>query len=277
MPLQSCVPVIWLQISFQFRRCRSCHSWHKELCAHILLSLPSPVCLLDVRVQSLKFCMVSLPQVHCDLSLFLQRLQKRFHIRTNDQRPLAAVKNHVAVPLRLNLAPHFVESPLRIPTCPKDIFYMGIFLFSIFSLCNEVLTSFQQSSHHTQFMFSGVVRAEAQILINVDWWIKEAIHTRKERQQAMNRDEGSFQLSHAYDQFLDTASSRRVKNRKNRSTSFFWWRPLYLYLYLYPVGGTRSLRMPALRPASQADPMRIPREGTSVVLRDTTRLTWWCV
>ena len=31
----------------------------------------------------------------------------------------------------------------------------------------------------------------------------------------MNRDEGSYQLSHAYDRFLDTASSRRVKNRKN--------------------------------------------------------------
>jgi len=30
-------------------------------------------------------------------------------------------------------------------------------------------------------------------------WIKEAIHIRKEGQQAMNRDEGSYQLSHAYD------------------------------------------------------------------------------
>ena len=46
-------------------------------------------------------------------------------------------------------------------------------------------------------------------------WIKEAIHIRKEGQQAMNRDEGSYQLSHAYDRFLDTASSRRVKNWKN--------------------------------------------------------------
>jgi len=44
-------------------------------------------------------------------------------------------------------------------------------------------------------------------------WIKEAIHIRKEGQQAMNRDEGSYQLSHAYDHFLDTASSRRVKNQ----------------------------------------------------------------
>jgi len=32
---------------------------------------------------------------------------------------------------------------------------------------------------------------------------------------AMNRDEGSYQLSHTYDRFLDTAFSRRVKNRKN--------------------------------------------------------------
>ena len=46
-------------------------------------------------------------------------------------------------------------------------------------------------------------------------WIKEAIHIRKEGQQTMNGDEGSYQLSHAYDRFLDTASSRCVKNRKN--------------------------------------------------------------
>ena len=42
-------------------------------------------------------------------------------------------------------------------------------------------------------------------------------------------------------------------------------------------GGTHSLCMPTLRPASQAGPMRNPREGTSVALRDTTRLIWWCV
>jgi len=32
------------------------------------------------------------------------------------------------------------------------------------------------------------------------------------------------------------------------------------------------LYIPALRPASQADPMRSPRGGTSVVWRDTVRL-----
>jgi len=38
-------------------------------------------------------------------------------------------------------------------------------------------------------------------------------------------------------------------------------------------GGTRSLHMPALRLASQAGSVRNPREGTSVVLRDTIILT----
>jgi len=46
-------------------------------------------------------------------------------------------------------------------------------------------------------------------------WIKEAIHIRKEGQQATKSDEGSYQLSHAYDRFLDAAASRRVKNQNN--------------------------------------------------------------
>ena len=49
--------------------------------------------------------------------------------------------------------------------------------------------------------------------------------------------------------------------------------PLIFLSFFLIWGDTRSLRMPALRPASQAGPMRNPREGTSVVLRDTTRLT----
>jgi len=47
-----------------------------------------------------------------------------------------------------------------------------------------------------------------------------------------------------------------------------------LYLYIFILwGGTRSLCMPTLRPASQVGPMRNPKEGTSVVLRNTVRLT----
>ena len=45
--------------------------------------------------------------------------------------------------------------------------------------------------------------------------IKEAVYIRNEGQQARNRDEGSYQLSHAYDRFLDMAIYCHVKNRKN--------------------------------------------------------------
>ena len=45
--------------------------------------------------------------------------------------------------------------------------------------------------------------------------IKEAVHIRKEGHRAMNRDEGSYQLSLAYDRFLDVTADRRVKIRKN--------------------------------------------------------------
>jgi len=37
----------------------------------------------------------------------------------------------------------------------------------------------------------------------------------------MNRDDGSYQRSHAYDRFIDTASSRRVKNGKNSTQRLF--------------------------------------------------------
>jgi len=33
----------------------------------------------------------------------------------------------------------------------------------------------------------------------MDRWIKEAIYIRKEQDKSMNRDEGSYQLSHVYD------------------------------------------------------------------------------
>jgi len=53
------------------------------------------------------------------------------------------------------------------------------------------------------------------------------------------------------------------------SNLVFQWTLFFYILW----GGTRSLRMLALRPASQTGPMRNPREGTSVVLRDTITLT----
>jgi len=44
---------------------------------------------------------------------------------------------------------------------------------------------------------------------------KEAVHICKEGHRAMNQDEGSYQLSHTYDRFLDATADRRIKTRKN--------------------------------------------------------------
>jgi len=41
------------------------------------------------------------------------------------------------------------------------------------------------------------------------------VHIWKEGQWAMNQDEGSYQLSQAYDRFLDVTVNRRVKSRKD--------------------------------------------------------------
>jgi len=45
-------------------------------------------------------------------------------------------------------------------------------------------------------------------------WIKEAVHIRKEGHRAMNRDQGSYQLSHTYAHFLDATADRRIKTWK---------------------------------------------------------------
>jgi len=39
-------------------------------------------------------------------------------------------------------------------------------------------------------------------------------HIRKEGPRSMNRDEGSYQLSHTYDRFLGSTLTCRAKNRK---------------------------------------------------------------
>ena len=63
----------------------------------------------------------------------------------------------------------------------------------------------------------------------VDRWIKEAIHIRKEQDTSMNRDEGSYQLSHIYDNLftpkmsgerrLDRPFRRRLQSKPKRQQS----------------------------------------------------------
>ena len=45
-------------------------------------------------------------------------------------------------------------------------------------------------------------------------WTKEAVHIQKERRRSMNRDDGSYTLSHTYDRFLAMSHHYHGKNRK---------------------------------------------------------------
>ena len=62
--------------------------------------------------------------------------------------------------------------------------------------------------------------------------------------------------------------SKSVMREWHKAELFF----LSFFFFLI-WGDTRSLRMPALRPASQAGPMRNPREGTSVARHHQANLT----
>ena len=44
--------------------------------------------------------------------------------------------------------------------------------------------------------------------------LKEAVHIGKEGRRSMNRDEGSYTLSHTYDRFLATSRHYRGKKKK---------------------------------------------------------------
>jgi len=68
-------------------------------------------------------------------------LRDIFYVRNHDHWPFWRITllSGLLVPLWFNLVPNFVESPLQMPTCSKSRFYVGIFLFAIFIVCNKTL------------------------------------------------------------------------------------------------------------------------------------------
>ena len=70
---------------------------------------------------------------------------------------------------------------------------------------------------------------------------------------------------------MKTKTGKPINKKSNDINYHVNYDVVSFFSFLFGV--TRSLRMPALRAASQAGPMRNPREETSVVLHDTTRLT----
>ena len=62
-----------------------------------------------------------------------------------------------------------------------------------------------------------------------------------------------------------TSGTRWDATTQVSSKSVHWWASYSFLSFFLFRGGTRSLRMSELRPASQAGPVRNPREGTSVM------------
>jgi len=86
---------------------------------------------------------------------------------------------------------------------------------SLAEINTSALTDHANQENHTiNWSKATVINREPDHLTRL---INEAIYIHKEGAQSMNRDEDSYQLSHAYDHFLDTSnsSSRRAKNQKN--------------------------------------------------------------
>jgi len=94
----------------------------------------------------------------------------------------------------------------------------------------DATISCQRTASLTEYSKSALTDHANQANHTIDWkkttvidkeqdrptrWIKEAVRVRKEGHRAMNRDEGSYQLSHAYDHFLDATADRHIKTRKN--------------------------------------------------------------
>ena len=71
-----------------------------------------------------------------------------------------------------------------------------------------------QENHVISWTTASVIDRESD---RTTRWIKEAVHIRKEGSRSMNRDEGSYQLSHTYDRFLGSTLTCRAKNRKKKT------------------------------------------------------------
>jgi len=99
----------------------------------------------------------------------------------------------------------------------REFHQKKLVLSSSESWCNNQL-SHQEGGRRRDSTDNFLDPTSRTVLFSVDrptGWIKEALHMCKEGHRAMNRDEGSYQLSHAYDRLLDATTDRRIETQKN--------------------------------------------------------------
>jgi len=149
---------------------------------HGLLSFLSDVCgLFDHQEkEDLTECVYKVPCVNCD-ETHINETGRKFGIRVQEHRTEVESKT-------------------------GRTFTRSLRASSLTEHNKSALTDHAtQENHVISWSQATVIDREPERFTR---WIKEAIHNTSERKE-------NYQLSDAYDRFLDTASSRRVKNWKN--------------------------------------------------------------
>ena len=95
---------------------------------------------------------------------------------------------------------------ISIPLRRKLIRYTVLLIYSPIMLIKPIIQSTEKKTTIIERWRDGPTRC-----------IKEAVHIRKDGHRTMTRDEGSYQLSHAYDRFLDATADRCINEWMNEN------------------------------------------------------------
>ena len=188
--------------------------------------------------DSIQRPMVTIPYVE-KVSEVVARVMRRHNVQVT-MKPWKTLKGFLVHPKDKQSKEDITECVYKVPCANCDKTYVGEtgrksgvrlqeHKKEVDSRSNRAFTRSQRTPSLTEHNKSALTDHATQENHLINWsdasiidrepdrlarWIKEAVHIRKEGQRAINRDEGSFTLSHSYNRFLDTKFSQHVKNRK---------------------------------------------------------------
>jgi len=180
---------------------------------------------------------VVIPYVE-NVSSAIARVFKKHGVATAT-RPLLKLRNLLVHPKDKMSTEETTECVYRIPCKNCDKIYVGEtgrrfgtrlseHRKEVEASCSKAYTRSRKLHSTTEHHKSAITDHAVQQNHVIDWagadivdkasdrrtrWIKEAIHIRKEGRRALNRDEGSYTLSHVYDRLLAATSTCGSKNR----------------------------------------------------------------
>ena len=140
-----------------------------------------------------------------------QNVCKRFHVPAVGRPTLVRQEGNLGSGYKNT---HLKWSRKRIERSPEVIVQVHRSSSSAKSNRSALTDHAVQENHVISWSAASVIDRESDRSTR---WIKEAVHIRKEGPRSMNRDEGSYQLSHTYDRFLGSTLTNRAKNRKKKT------------------------------------------------------------